>query len=101
MFEESKRNQIANALRKNAEKGKPHMEMLESQREGGCLLFFDYVKNNLDNYSMQEFQQVDLPSENKMIQDVFTKTSIDVLHNTLMQFNPNVMRGLQGIIPGC
>ena len=75
--------------------------MVESKREGGCFLFFDYVKNNLDNYSVQDFQQVDSRSENEIIQVVFTETSTDALHNTLMQCNPNVMRGLKGIIPGC
>ncbi len=99
-FEESKRNQISNGLWKNAEKGKP-IKTAESKREGGWSLFFDYVKNNLDNYSVQEFQQVDSRSENEVIPDVFTNISIDVLHNTSIQCNPNFMRGLQGIIPGC
>jgi len=61
--------------------------------------YFDYAKNNLD-YSIQEIQQVDSRSENEIIQDVSTKTSIDALHNTSMQCNSNVMQGLQGIIPG-
>jgi hypothetical protein len=99
-FEEIKRNQILNGLRKNVEKGKP-IKMAESKREGGWSLFFDYVKNNLNNYSVQEFQQVDSLSKNEVIQDLFTNTSIVVLHNTSIQCNPNVMQGLQGIIPGC
>ncbi len=81
------------------EKGKP-IKMAKLKREGGRLLFFDYVENNLDNYSIQEFQQVDSRSKNKVIQDVFTNTSINVLHNSSVQCNPNVMQGLQGIILG-
>jgi hypothetical protein len=99
-FKESKCNQISNGLRKNSEKGKP-IQTAESKREGGCSLFFDYVKNNLDNYSIQEFQQVDSRSKNEVIQDVFRKASINVLHNTSVQCNPNVMQDLQRIIPGC
>ena len=40
IFKESKHNKIANALRKNAEKGKPHVETLELQREGGHMFYF-------------------------------------------------------------
>jgi hypothetical protein len=57
-------------------------------------------KNKLDNYAVQAFQQVDYRSKDEIVQDVFTKTSIDALHNTSLQSNPYVMRGLQGIIPG-
>jgi hypothetical protein len=99
-FDESKCNQISNCLRKNVEKAKP-IVLLELQREGGYSLFFDYVKNNLDNYSVQEFHQVNSCSKNEIIQDVFTKTSIDILNDTLMQCNSSVMQGLQGIRPGC
>jgi hypothetical protein len=56
--------------------------------------------NKLDNYSVREFQQVDSRSKDDISQDVFTKTSIDTFHDTLLQGNPYVMRGLQGIIPG-
>jgi hypothetical protein len=37
------------------------------KEEGGWLLFFDFVKNNLNNYSIQEFQKVDSHSENEVI----------------------------------
>ncbi len=80
--------------------GQP-IDTVESKRKGGHSLFFYYVKNNLNNYSVQEFQQVDSCSKNEIIQDMFTKTFINVLHITSMQCNPNVMWGLQGIIPGC
>ena len=100
-FEESKCNQISNALRKNAEKGSKPIKTAESKREGGRSLYCDYVKNKLDNYTVRAFQQVDYRSKDKIVQDVFTKTSIDALHNTSLQSNPYVMRGLQGIIiPG-
>ena len=96
-FEESKRNQISNALRKNAEKGSKPIKTAESKREGGRLLYCDYIKNKLDN--VLAFQQVDYRSKDEIVQDAFTKTSIDALHDTLLQSNPYVMRGLQGIIP--
>jgi hypothetical protein len=48
---ENKRHTIANGLKKNEAKRKP-VETRESQREGGRSLFFDYVRNNLDNYSI-------------------------------------------------
>ena len=99
-FEESKRNQISNALRKNAEKGSNPIKSAESKREGGRSLYHDYVMNKLDNYSVREFQQVDFRSKDEMVQDVFTKASIDALHDSSLQCNPYVMRGLQGIIPG-
>ncbi len=99
-FDQSKCNQISDGLRKNAEKAKP-IVLLESWREGSCSLFFDYIKNNLDNYSVQEFQEVDSHSKNEIIKEIFEKTSINVLNHNLMQCNPNVMQGLQGIIPGC
>jgi hypothetical protein len=72
----------------------------ESQREGGRLLFFDYVKNNLDNYSVQEFQDVDSRSKFELVTDIATKTAINTSTHTAMQCNPHVMRGLQDIIPG-
>ncbi len=99
-FEESKRNQISNALRKNAEKGSKPIKTAESKREGGRSLYCDYVKNKLDDYAVRAFQQVDYRSKDEIVQGVFTKTSIDALYNTSLQCNPYVMRGLQGIIPG-
>ena len=64
------------------------------------MLYHDYVMNKLDNYSVQEFQQVDSRSKDDISQDVFTKTSIDTFHDTLLQGNPYVMWGLQETIPG-
>ena len=72
----------------------------ESIREGGCSLYHEYVKNKLDNYAVRELQQADSCSKDDIVQDVFTKTSTDAFHDTLLQCNPYVMRGLQGIIPG-
>jgi hypothetical protein len=98
-FVENKRHTIANGFKKNEAKRKP-VETRESQREGGRSLFFDYVRNNLDNYSIREFQDVDSRSEFELVTDVATKTAIDASSNTAMQCNPFVMRGLQEIIPG-
>ena len=99
-FVENKRHTIANGLKKNEMKKNKPVETRESQREGGRSLFFDYVKNNLDNYSVREFQDVDSRSEYEVITDITTRTAIDVSSHTAMQCNPNVMRGLQEIIPG-
>jgi hypothetical protein len=98
-FVENKRHTIANGLKKNGMKNKP-IETQESQREGGRSLFFEYVRNNLDNYSVREFQDVDSRSEFEVVTDIATKTAIDISSHTAMQCNPNVMRGLQEIIPG-
>ena len=99
-FEESKRYQISNALRRNAEKAKKLAKTAESKSEGGRSLYHDYVRNKLDNYAVRELQQADSRSKDEIIQYVFTNTSIDVLNSTSIQCNPYVMRGLQGIIPG-
>jgi hypothetical protein len=40
-FEESKCNQISNALRKNVEKGSKPIKTAESKREGGRSLYYD------------------------------------------------------------
>ena len=98
-FVENKHHTIANGLKKNAMKYKP-IESHESQRKGGCLLFFDYVRNNIDNYSVQEFQDVNSHSKFELVNDITTKTAIDTSTHTAMQCDPNVMRGLQEIIPG-
>jgi hypothetical protein len=82
------------------QKAKP-IKTAVSKREDGRSLYFDYTKINPGNYFIQEFQIVDSRSKDAIIQDVFTSTSIDALHNTSMQCNPNVMGGLQEIIPGC
>ncbi len=71
-----------------------------SRREGGRSLYYDYVKNKLDNYAVRAFQKVDHRSKDEIVQDVFTKTSIDALRDTSLQCYPYVMQGLQGIIPG-
>jgi len=88
-FVENKRHTIANGLKKNAMKYKP-IESRESQREGGCSLFFDYVRNNLDNYSVPEFQDINSCSEFKLVNDIATKTAIDTSTHTAMQCNLNI-----------
>ena len=93
-FVENKRHTIANGLKKNGMKYKP-TETRKSQREGGCSLFFYYVRNSLDNYSVREFQDVDSRSEFEVVTDIATKTAINISTHTAMQCNPNVMRGLQ------
>jgi len=99
LFVENKRHTIANGLKKNGMKNKP-IETRESQRKGGRSIFFDYVRNNLDNYSVREFQDFDSHSEFEVLTDITTKTAIDISSHTAMQCNPNVMQGLQEIIPG-
>jgi hypothetical protein len=58
--------------------------------EGGRTLFFNYIKNTLDNRS-----HVDV------LIDTETKTAIEVLHDDDIHANPHVRCGLQEIIPGC
>ena len=55
----------------------------QTQREGGRSLYYDYVKNKLDNYAVRAFLQVDYPSKDEIAQDVFTKTSIDAFQPTV------------------
>jgi hypothetical protein len=55
------------------------------QREGGRSLFFDYVKNNLDNYTVRDFQDVDSCSKFEIVTDIATKTAINISNNTAMQ----------------
>ncbi len=99
-FVENKRHTIAIGLNKNAEKCKP-IKTCKSQREGGRSLFFDYVRNSLKNHSIREFQDVNSRSEFELVTDITTKTAINISTHTAMQCNPNVMRGLQEIIPSC
>ena len=99
IFDDNKRHTIANSLKKNAMKSTP-IESREAQREGGRSIFFDYVKNSLDNNSVREYQDVDYRSEFDRISDVATKTAIAISNNTAMQCNPKVTRGLQELIRG-
>ena len=80
--EESKRYQISSALCMNEGKGTKTIKMAESKWEGGCSLYYDYVKNKLDNYAVQAFQQVDSHSEDEIIQVIITKKSIKIIHNS-------------------
>ncbi len=68
--------------------------------KGGCSLYFNYVKNALDNTSIHEFQEVDYRSEDEQATDVITMTAIDVSGSSNFQADPHVMRGLQELIPG-
>jgi hypothetical protein len=61
------------------EKYKP-IKSKESKSEGGHSLFFDYIKNSLNNHSVQEFQQVDLHSKMELIQDISMLTSNNILN---------------------
>ena len=98
-FVENKRHTIANGLKKNAMKYKP-IESRESQRECSWLLFFDYVRNNLDNYPIREFQDVNSRSEFKLVNNIATKKAINTSTHTAMQCDPIVMWCSQEIIPG-
>jgi hypothetical protein len=53
-------------------------------------LFFDHVKNSLDNHSVWVFQQVN---------SVSTMAANDIMNDIFVQSNPHVMHGLQGILP--
>jgi hypothetical protein len=100
-FEECKCQTIANGAARNAankSKNKP-IETRESQQEGGRSLFVNYIWLSVDNYSVQEFQDVDHRMEGEVVSDIATKTAIDVASNTALQCNPHVLHGLQEIIP--
>jgi hypothetical protein len=97
-FVKNKCHTIANGHKKNAMKCKP-IETRESQREGGRSLLSDYVKNNLDNYSVREFQDVDSRSEFEFFTNIATKTAIDASSYTAIQCNLHTMRGLQISFP--
>jgi hypothetical protein len=98
MFDESKRCQISNGIKKKMEL-KP-VELHQSKSKGGCLLFFDFIKNSLNNHSVQEFQQVNFHSKMELIQDISMLAASNILNDVQLQSNPHIMRGLQGIIPG-
>ena len=63
-------------------------------------MYFNYVKNALENNSVRELQDVDYRSEDEQANDAITTTAIDVLGNSHLQSDPYVMRGLQDLIPG-
>jgi hypothetical protein len=69
--------------------------------KGGCSLYFNYVKNTLNNTFVHEFQDVDYHSEDEQANDAITTTAINVLCSSSLQADPHVMRGLQEIIPDC
>jgi hypothetical protein len=78
-------------------------ETLKSLNKGGCSLYFNYVKNALDNNSVREFhelQDVDYHSEDEQASDAITTTAINVLGSSRLQADPYVMCGLQDLIPG-
>ncbi len=50
MFDESKHYQISNGIKKKMEKFKP-IGLHELKGKGSCSLFFDYIKDSLDNHS--------------------------------------------------
>ncbi len=98
-FEKSKRYQISNGIKKKMEKSKP-IESHESKSKGDLSLFFDYVKNSLDNHSVQEFQQINLRSEMELAQDISMCAANNILNEVQLQANPHVMCGLNGNILG-
>ena len=100
-FDECKRQTIATGLTKNALKNSKTtvVKKKEAQRAGGRSLWFEYVKTNLDNDSVRAYQDVDHRTECEVADDVLTGTAIKAACNAVVQCNPNVMRGLQEVIP--
>ena len=100
-FHKNKRHAIANGFVKSAKH--QTSETLKSLNKGGCLLYFNYVKNALDNNSVREFhelQDVDYRSEDEQASDAITTTAINVLGSSCLQADLYVMCGLQDLIPG-
>jgi hypothetical protein len=103
-FNECKHQTIANGVARNAankSNKKNPIETRESQQEGGRSIFFDYIKSTIQNYSVQDIQDVDHRSVGEIVTNIATKTTINVATSTALQCNPHVMRGLQDIIPCC
>jgi hypothetical protein len=103
-FDECKCQTIANGVARNAanksNKNNP-IETRESQWEVGRSIFFDYIKLTIQNYSVQDIQDVDHRSDREIVTNIATKTVINVATSTTLQCNPHVMRGLQDIILHC
>ena len=91
-FQENKRHTIANGLEKSAKQRTKPSETRKSLNKEGRLMYFNYVKNALENNS-SELQDVDYRSEDEQANDAITRTAIDVLGNSRLQSDPYVMRG--------
>ena len=63
-------------------------------------MYFNYLQDALENNSVRELQDVDYCSEDEQANNAITRTAIDVLGNSRLQYDPYVMRGLQDLIPG-
>ncbi len=68
-FHENKHHMIANGLEKIAKQQIKPSKTCESLNKGGCLLYFNYVKNALDNAAVCELQDVDYRSEDEQAND--------------------------------
>ncbi len=101
-FDESKRHTIAKGLSKNAIKGGKNVseKSREARNAEGRSLFFDYVKSNLHDNSIREYQGFDSRSNNDVSNDILVTTANDIYLNDSLQSDAHVMRGLQDIIPG-
>ncbi len=98
-FDESRRYTISNAIMSEVQTAS--RETQELLDKGGCTLFFNYIKNTLNNNIVCKQQSADSCSRVDVLMDTATKTAIEVLHDDDIHANPHVKCGLQGIIPGC
>jgi hypothetical protein len=99
-FHESKHHTIANGLEKSVKQQTKPSKTCKLLNKGGCLLYFNYVKNALDNTSVHELQDVDYRSKDEQANDAITTTAINVLGSSRLQADPHVMCGLLEIVPG-
>ena len=101
-FDESKRHTIAKGLLKNAINGGKNVseKSCEARNAEGRSLFFDYVKNNLHDRSIREYQGFDSRLNDDVSNDILVTTANDIYLNESLQSDAHVMQGLQDIIPG-
>jgi hypothetical protein len=74
--------------------------MSKSERETeGRLSFFSSLRDHLQNNAIHQYQSNDGREDEDIYQDINTDTALSVLHDTGIQSNMDMQRGLQQIIP--
>jgi hypothetical protein len=93
-FNESRGYTISNAIMSKVKT--TSCETQELLDEGGPTLFFNYIKNSLNNNILivYERQSADSHSSIDVLMDTATKTAIEMLHDNDIHTNPHVWRGL-------
>jgi hypothetical protein len=90
-FHENKHHAIANGLEKSAKQQTKPSKTRKSLNKGGRSLYFNYVKNVLDNNSIRELQDVDYRSKDEQANNAITTTAINFLGSSRLQADPYEM----------